>query len=89
MIDSKMVNIKMVKHSHGSQRAEVAINRVWQSAKERAGTTTETEQQIIAEHLNSLRFVSNESPTKNKIDTLRRCIRIVWTRSTSSNTQQL
>ena len=77
----------MVKHSHGSQKAEVAINRVWQSAKERAGTTTETEQQIIAETLNSLRVVSNESTTKNKTDTLRRCIRNVRARSTSSNTQ--
>ena len=40
-----MVNSKMVKHMHGSQKAEVAVNRAWQSAKERARTTNETEQQ--------------------------------------------
>ena len=77
------------KHSHGSQKAKVAVNRVWQSAKERARTTTDTEQQIIAETLNSLRVVSNESKTKNKADILRRCIRIVRARSTSSIIQQL
>ena len=77
----------MVKHSHPSQKVEVAVNRVWQSAKERAGATTETEQHIIAETLNSLRVVSNESTTKNKTDTLRRCIRNIRARSTSSNTQ--
>ena len=38
--DGKMVNTKMVKHSHGSQRAEVAR----QCVKETARTTTETEQ---------------------------------------------
>ena len=43
LIDGKMETTKMVKHSHASQKAEVAVNRVWQSAKERAGTTTETE----------------------------------------------
>ena len=87
LIDGRSSTTKMVKHSHGSQKAEVAVNRVWQSAKERARTTTETEQQIIAETLNSLRVAYNESTTKNKTDTLRRCIRIVRTRS--SNTQQL
>ena len=89
LIESKMATTKVVKRSHGSQMAEVAINSVWQSAKERTGTTTETEQQIIAETLNSLRVVSNESTTKNKTDTLRRCIRNVRARSTSSNIQQL
>ena len=79
----------MVKHSHPSQKVEVTVNRVWQSAKERARTTTETEQQIVSETMNLLRVVSNESTTKNKTDTLRRCIRIVRARSTSSNTQQL
>ena len=89
LIDGKMLNTKMGKHSHSSQKAEVAINRVWQYAKERARTTTDSEQQIIAETLNSLGVVSKESTTKNKTDTLRRCIRIVRARSTSSNTQQL
>ena len=85
---SKMVNTKMVKvkHMHGSQKAEVAVNRAWQSAKERARTTNETEQKIITETLNSLRVVSNESTIKKKSNTLRRCIRIVRARSTSSNT---
>ena len=88
LIDGKMVYTKMVKakHCHGSQKAKVAVNCVWQSAKERARITTDTEQQIIAETLNSLRVVSNESTTKNKTDTLRRCIRFVRARSTSSNT---
>ena len=44
LIDGKMVNTKMVKHSHDSERAEVAINRARQSVKERARTTTETDQ---------------------------------------------
>ena len=44
LIDGKMATTKMVKYSHGSQRAEVAINRARQSARERARTTTETEQ---------------------------------------------
>ena len=87
LIDGKMATTKMVKHSHASQKAEVDVNRVWQSAKERARTTTKTEQQIIAETLNSLRVASNEFTTKNKTDTLRRCIRNV--RARSSNTQQL
>ena len=77
---------KMVKHMHASQKAEVAVNGAWQSAKERARTTTETEQQIIAETLNSLSVVCNESTIKNKTDTLRGCIRNIRARSTSSNT---
>ena len=86
--DGKIVNTKMVKakHMHASQKAEVAVNRAWQSARERARTTNETEEQIVAETLNSLSVVSNESTTKNKTDTLRRCIRIVRARSASSNT---
>ena len=48
LIDGRISTSKMVKHSHPSQKVEVAVNRVWQSAKERAGTTTETEQHIIA-----------------------------------------
>ena len=86
--DGKMVNPEMVKvkHMHGSQKAEVAVNRAWTSARERARTTNETEQQIVAETLNSLIVVSNES-TKKKSNTLRRCIRNVRARSTSSNTQ--
>ena len=89
LIDGRMATNKAVKHNHGNQKAEVAVNRVWQSAIERARTTTDTEQQIIAETLNSLRVVSNESITRNTIYTLRRRIRIVRARSTSSNTQQL
>ena len=83
-----MVNTKMVKvkHMHGRQKAEVAVNRAWQSAKERARTTNETEQQIVAETLNSPSVVSSESTIKKKSNTLRRCIRIVRARSTSSNT---
>ena len=83
LIDGRMATTKVVKHNHGNQKAEVAVNRAWQSAIERARTTTETEQQIIAETVNSLRVVSNESTTKNKTDTLRGCIRTIRARSTS------
>ena len=89
LIDGRMATNKAVKHNHGDQKADVAVNRAWQSAKERARTTTDTEQQIIAECINSIRVVSNESTTKNKTHTLRRCIRIVRARSTSTATQQL
>ena len=84
--EGKMETTKMVKHSHASQKAEVAVNRAWQSAKERARTTNQTEQQIVAETLNSLSVVYSESTIKKKSNTLRRCIRIVRARSTSSNT---
>ena len=86
LIDGKIVYTKVVKHSHASQKSEVAVNRAWQSAKERARTTNETEQQIVAETLNSLSVVYSESTIKKKSNTLRRCIRIVRARSTSSNT---
>ena len=89
LIDGKMATTKMRKHSHSSQKAEVATNRVWQSAIERARTTTDTEQQIIDETVNALRVVSNKPITRKQIYTLRRRIRNVRARSTSSNTQQL
>ena len=87
LIEGKMVYTRMVKakHNHASQKAQVAINRVWQSAKERARTTTETEQQIVSETMNLLRVVSNESTIKNKNDTLRRCIRNVRARSSDTS----